>query len=404
MGRSLLAAFPYAPGYRPLNHGSFGSCPRSVLAAQQHWRDRIEAHPDETLRFIVPPEMDRVRQHVADVVHCRRQDVVLVQNATTATNAVLRSLAFKPGDKILYFSTSYGALEKTVLYLCNSTPAQPLRVDITYPTTTDAILTHTEAALGQGGVKIAVIDTVSSMPSLRLPYAQLVALCRRYDCLSLIDGAHGVGCIPLNLQRLAPDFFTSNLHKWYLCARPAAFLYVAAQHQKMVRALPTSHGYGAPGGANPLPAYPAHSPFETEFGFVGTMDFSSFLSVPAAADFRASLGGDEAIFQYIHDLSAHGGARAAAILGTEVLRGTEPEGAPMVNVRLPLPHPGDPDVRLALERALWRDYQTFIPLCAHAGAWWARLSAQVYLDGDDFDTAGHALREVCARCCVLPPV
>ena len=41
-------------------------------------------------------------------------EVVLIPNATTAVNTVLRNLIFVTDDLMLYFSTIYGACEKTI--------------------------------------------------------------------------------------------------------------------------------------------------------------------------------------------------------------------------------------------------------------------------------------------------
>lgn len=57
-----------------------------------------------------------------------------------------------------------------------------------------------QAELKRGGVKVAIIDTISSMPALRLPFEKLIGLCHQYGCFSLIDGAHGVGAIPIDLK------------------------------------------------------------------------------------------------------------------------------------------------------------------------------------------------------------
>ena len=61
--------------------------------------------------------------------------------------------------------------------------------------------------------KVAVFDTISSMPGVRVPWESLVKTCKEYGVLSLVDGAHGVGQIDLNLGQVETVFFVSNLHK-----------------------------------------------------------------------------------------------------------------------------------------------------------------------------------------------
>ena len=64
-----------------------------------------------------------------------------------------------------------------------------------------------------GKVKLAIFDTVVSAPGVRLPFEQLTKLCREKGVLSLVDGAHGVGHVKLDLGALDADFFVSNCHK-----------------------------------------------------------------------------------------------------------------------------------------------------------------------------------------------
>jgi selenocysteine lyase/cysteine desulfurase len=60
----------------------------------------------------------------------------------------------------------------------------------------------------------------------------------------LIDGAHALGQLPVNLSRLAPDYWVTNCHKWWSGARGSALLYVAEGRQAGVRPLVVSHGSG----------------------------------------------------------------------------------------------------------------------------------------------------------------
>jgi aspartate aminotransferase-like enzyme len=144
-----------------------------------------------------------------------------VANATTAINIVLRNLTFAPGDHILCFSTIYGACEKTIEYITETTPASSAKIPVTYPVEDDWVVDAFKAKVKEveakgGKVKVAVFDTIVSMPGVRVPFERLIATCKELGVLSCVDGAHGVGHLELNLGELDPDFLVSNCHKYVL--------------------------------------------------------------------------------------------------------------------------------------------------------------------------------------------
>lgn len=61
----------------------------------------------------------------------------------------------------------------------------------------------------------------------------------------LIDGAHALGSLDLQLSRFCPDFYASNCHKWFCCPKGSAFLYVKEDRQPHTRPLVISHGFGS---------------------------------------------------------------------------------------------------------------------------------------------------------------
>lgn len=64
-------------------------------------------------------------------------------------------------------------------------------------------------------------------------------------CLAvLIDGAHAVGAISLDVPSLGAHYYTSNLHKWLCTPKGSAFLWVTPSEQPRTLPLITSHGYG----------------------------------------------------------------------------------------------------------------------------------------------------------------
>jgi selenocysteine lyase/cysteine desulfurase len=344
---------------------------------------------------------------VASVLNAPVDTVVFVSNATVAVNTVLKNLVWNPDgrDEILYFSTIYSGCAKTIDCVVDFNPGlvSPREIPLEYPLEDSEILSRFQSAVQASRAsgnhpRIVLFDVVGSLPAVRFPFEAMTSLCRNLGILSLIDGAQGVGLVSLDLQSLDPDFFLSNCHKWLHAPRGCAVFYVPVRNQPLIRSsLATSHGYvGRTPRFNPFPPS-TKSRFVKMFEFIGTMDNAPYLAVKDAIEWRRSIGGEDRIIAWQTDLAKRGGRRVAEILGTEVLDNESGTltNCGMVNVALP--------VVLDVEQGQWllqtlmSDYHTFVAVFQHRGRSWARLSAQVYLDMDDFEWAGRTLGEVCQR-------
>ena len=388
----------------------------------RHFQEQSEARPDRYIRYEYPQLLDESREAISKYLHAPVEACVFVNNATTAINTVLRNLVFKPKDVIVYFGTIYGACEKTVSYITETTHAEASKIQYTYPVSDDWLCSAFETTIKElkaegKNPRVAIFDTIVSLPGVRMPFERLTQLCKQHNVLSCIDGAHGVGHIPLNLTELDPDFFVSNCHKWLYTPRGSAIFYVPQRNQHLMRStLPTSHGFvplpteGAQIN-NPLPPS-EKSEFVTNFEFVGTLDDSPYLCVPAAIEWRSKLTwngmeGEEAIFSYCGRLVRRAGKIVSKMLRTEVLENEEETlgNCNFSNVRLPLSFSeltGSDQVQASqigqwIARVLAEEYNTFMAIVFFGGNWWIRLSAQVYLTEKDFEWAGHVLKEICTR-------
>ena len=108
-GRSLRAEhFMFDKDYVPLNHGSFGTCPRIVWNEMIGYQKEEERNPDLWLRYKYYPLLEKSTAAIASLVNAEPSSVVFVSNATTAANVVMRSLKWNEGDVIFTVDTSTG--------------------------------------------------------------------------------------------------------------------------------------------------------------------------------------------------------------------------------------------------------------------------------------------------------
>ncbi|ODQ78985.1 hypothetical protein BABINDRAFT_171826 [Babjeviella inositovora NRRL Y-12698] len=379
-----------------VNHGSYGLSPAPIV---QEYLANIQKEcdfPDKYMRFVLGPDVAAATKEVAELVDCDATDLVFLPNATAGVNTILRSFPFVRGDKVVMPSTVYGSCGNTVKFLAKRIGIIPITIDLQYPLNDQAILDIFEAAFKQGGVRLCLFDAVISMPGVRFPFEKMVEVCRFYDVLSLVDGAHSVGLIPYSLRQIKPDFFVSNLHKWLFVPRGCALLYVDRKHHRKVHTFPISHSY-LDDDVELLPELEA-TRLVDRFVFTGTNCYASIATVPFAIKFRRDVcGGEEAIFQYCHELAKQAGIMVAERWGTSYLDNDDHSLiTAMVNVEVPLRGQFFLEFKEFVELEAVEKYGTYVQSCAHNGKVYVRFSCQIYNELSDYETAADVFME-CLR-------
>ncbi|RYP42759.1 hypothetical protein DL768_010251 [Monosporascus sp. mg162] len=74
--------FNLADGYLPLNHGSFGTYPKTVLKYQRSLQLQTEARPDTSLRYTNPKLLKEAGAAIAPLLGVQTEEVVFVPIAT----------------------------------------------------------------------------------------------------------------------------------------------------------------------------------------------------------------------------------------------------------------------------------------------------------------------------------
>src|SRR6266705_2825850 len=215
-----------APGTVFLNHGSFGACPKAVLEAQSEFRRRMEAEPIEFLWRRYEEPLDRARNALAKFVGASARDLVFVPNATTAVNAVVRSLELRPGDELLTTAHDYNACRNVLVEAARRARAKMVVADVPFPVGKPEEILEAIMRAVTRRTRLAMIDHVSSHTALIFPIKRIIRELEGRGVDTLVDGAHAPGMVPLNISKLGAAYYTGNLHKWICAPKGAAFLWV----------------------------------------------------------------------------------------------------------------------------------------------------------------------------------
>ena len=371
-----------------LNHGSFGACPDFVIAEQRKWQELMEQEPVRFFEELMPGLLQSSRQALGKFLHCSPEDLAFVSNATSGVNTVLRSLQFERGDEILVPNHAYQACRNSIDFVARRWGAKVVEVDIPFPIEGPQTVIGLMKSAYTSKTKLVMIDTVTSPTGLLMPFEELTAYFESRGVEVLLDAAHGIGMIPLNLATLGASYVTSNCHKWLCAPKGTAFLYVREDKQKKIQPLTISHGHTYPLGET--------TRFRHEFDWTGTQDISGWCALPAVIEGMADLvdGGWEGIMQHNHELAIQGRDILCDRLGIE-----QPCPNEMIacisTIKLPgeiLPkekmHEPDP-----LHHILSEKYNIQVPVWtwpSPAGRY-LRISAQLYNSIEQYERLADAL-------------
>ncbi len=376
---NLKSDFLLNPAYRHLNHGSFGACPRPIFEDYQYWQLRLEQDPVQFFVHDGNKQLEISKAALAEYIHCDPDDLVMTMNPSYAINIIAKTFGLEPGDEILTTNHEYGAMDRTWNYYCNKVGANYVQQDIPLGIQTKEEFIDAFWAGYSHRTKAIFISQITSMTATIFPVTEICERAKELGLITIVDGAHVPGHIPLDLSNLKADIYTGACHKWMMAPKGCSFLYVTKEFQNNFDPLIISWGFEAD--------IPGKSKFLDYHQLQGTRDYSAFLTLPKAIEYMkqndwwsVSAGCKELILNNYQDLCDIAGTQPITALNSDFL-------GQMCSVPIPIDDP------LELKNLLYDTYKIEIPVFKWRDQIFLRLSAQAYVDQSDVDFLKTALNE-----------
>ena len=214
-----------------MNIGTEGSLPRPVYDAYITSLKQFTASPtdaaflNEDLNYF----QETNREKVAKFMGAKKDEIVITGNTAMGINVVLFGLDYKNGDEII--STHHD-------HVAELSPSKILakRRDIKFtqiaipspPSDKKEIVSAFRKAIrqSQNKPKVLLICHINFTTGLRMPVKELCQLAKENNMISVIDGAHGLGMLDLDMKELGCDYYSTAGHKWLNCLPGTGVLYM----------------------------------------------------------------------------------------------------------------------------------------------------------------------------------
>lgn len=275
----VRAEFLLDPHVAYLNNGTLGPTPKPVLYTliERYQRLASETGPENSR---LSPLAEDVRRKAAAFIGADVSEIALTRNTTEGMNFIASGLDLKAGDEVLLtFHEHPGGLQPWKLKakrhgivlkelkfpLPLNDPATVLNVF------NDAITPRT---------KVISVSHTTYQTGTMMPVKQLAALARPKGILTVIDAAHPLGQMRLDMHDLGADYYAMSPHKWLDAPTGTGLLYMRRESQDRVWPTVVTSGWDDPKrGAS-------------RFDRLSQRAWPLVLASGAAMDFQSAIGTD----------------------------------------------------------------------------------------------------------------
>jgi isopenicillin-N epimerase len=362
-----------------LNHGSFGACPKPIFENYQHWQRALEFEP---VQFITKKSYEALfvsKQLLAQYIGCNTEDFFFIPNPTMAINQVVKSLNLKQGDEVLTTNHEYGAMDKTFNFYSKKYGFVNRRQNISLPLISKEQFIDEFWKGYNERTKAIFISHCTSTTALIFPVKEICERSKELGLITIVDGAHVPGHIPLNLQQIQADFYTGTLHKWLLSPKGCTFLYVNENFQDIVEPLIISWGYET--------ATPTKSKFLEENEMQGTRDIAACLTVPAIMQFFEENNLQQKLTDCRKMILDQYPVFCELLQTSPLCKVSDEFLGQMCSIPITTKNP------LQLKETLYNKYKIEIPVMQRGNETYLRISYQVYNTADELEYLKETIKQ-----------
>jgi selenocysteine lyase/cysteine desulfurase len=220
------------PGPLNLENGYFGRMSRTVVEEYQRNIELINRGNSVHVRQrFEQGESVGIRAQLAELIGAPAEAVALTRNASDGLQSLIRNYnRLEPGDQVLLCDLEYDTVKGAMRWLARYRGVEVIEIEHHHPASFDSLLTtYREAFVRYPRLKLMALTHVTHRTGLVMPVQAIAAAAREHGIDVILDGAHALGQIEFDLEKLGIAFAGYNLHKWIGAPLTLGFIYIAPE-------------------------------------------------------------------------------------------------------------------------------------------------------------------------------
>ena len=229
------------PGYINLENGYYNIIPIPTLEKFSAHVREVNYQGSRYMRTVQWDNKKRIAGRLAAMLNCPSDTLVLTRNTTESLDMIIGGYPWEAGDEAVYALQDYGAMKVHFEQASRRFGIICREVSVpNHPKSDEELVSLYEEQITPR-TRLIMICHMINITGQILPVRKICDMAHRHGVEVLVDGAHCVGHIPVDLKALDCDYYGSSLHKWLSTPLGAGMLYVRKDHISKIWPLLAEH-------------------------------------------------------------------------------------------------------------------------------------------------------------------
>ncbi|MEM1258270.1 MAG: aminotransferase class V-fold PLP-dependent enzyme [Bacteroidota bacterium] len=229
------------PDYINLENGYYNFVPTPILEKYMAHVERVNYEASYYMRTEQWDNKNAIAARLAKLVNCSEKELVVTRNTTESLDMIIGGFPWEKGDEAVFAKQDYGAMRIHFRQQQHRFGIVCKEVSLpNHPSSDEEIVQLYESQITPR-TKLLMVCHMVNITGQILPIRKICDMAHSYGVEVMVDGAHTVGHIEVDITALDCDYYGSSLHKWLSVPLGAGLLFVKTKHIPKIWPLLAEH-------------------------------------------------------------------------------------------------------------------------------------------------------------------
>lgn len=239
--KSIRKDYLLKKDYVNLENGYYCFIPQPTLNKYLEHVKRINFEGSYYMRNQLDLDKRKTAERLSNLVNCDKDELAITRNTTESLDLIISGFPWKKNDEAIFAMQDYGSMQEMFKLTAKRRGIVNKIISVpNHPKNDEEIVSLYEKQITKK-TKLIMVSHMINITGQILPVKKICEMAHSYNIDVLVDGAHCVGHIDVDIKDLNCDYYGSSLHKWLSAPLGTGLLFVKKEKISKIEPILAGH-------------------------------------------------------------------------------------------------------------------------------------------------------------------